>query len=361
MAIDLKEYLELAVSREKKAEDVTVLLDVIPKAIEAGNDPHDVLTLLWGVVSGARFVDDEEQLDEMIRLAHELSVLVRGEKDKALCDYIFLVIYLKIGFEPKIVEAALKVVNDTGVEPVHMFAAYSELANMACAAGLYEKAREYGYRSLETLDTFNNFEKECYSVVVYGNLVSTLSNTSRAAEYREVKSKLLEMIQNGIENPYIQSVIGTVLIDVAVADIRMSGFNRERLEVYIRRVDDMVNGHERSTNSFHEPYGEQFIFRRMIREGMLSECARLLKTIVTHPKFFIGDFTTFYQLIESVYKKDSSLFTDAEIAKFRADYIELLKKNAEENRRISKHLMCEEFRINDIDTEYETVKAKYAN
>lgn len=359
MAIDLQKYIDDAEENGVTSEKIREIIEIVPRALAEGADPHDTVVLLYYVTEYLYQVDDPKMYEELLKLCHQHELLIRTDEDRATCDYSLLTIYSVLNFAPKIVESALKLIDNPATKATYLYMAFDALSTAASQVGMVEKSRELCYKAIEAVDRINTNEQLGFYMVMYSNLLTTLSHTSRTVEYRDVKSKLLDILQNKRDVDIVRLALRSTLLDVAVADMRMLGFTRERAENYIRSITELVESDAAGKKVFYYPDEDLFIYRRMIREGMLDECARCCKLILDRRDVFCGDIAKFYQLVETLSKKDESLFTEEELDRYNKAYFKLLKDSVESNRLLSGQLVREEFRIYEIDTAYDSLRAKY--
>lgn len=360
MKADLKKYLKAALENDDKSrDDLWELIDVVSKALSEKGDIHDILLILNNVVSTFSMMQDDRLIDEVIRLNLQIGSLITTDEDRAINDYIFMLIYMRLGFAPKSVESALKVISNRCTEPLKKYVAYNELGISALNAGLYEKSKEYVYREIECLDRVDREDKALYYLNAYGNLMLVLAYLNAREELEQARQKILKVIEEKSDDPAVMGVAYSVQIDMAAARICLGDTTKKTVEEYIKNIELLVEKSGENKVFYHGIDTDIIAMKKLIELGYEKECANMCRQIIEHMDSFIGNISGIFGVIDILHKKNNKLFMQDEYLKYASLNNEFLINMANTNQKMINHLVREEFRIYDVNSEYDILKVKY--
>lgn len=363
MSIDLDKYLALAKKPDKTSEDVNSLVYFVSDNINKVPDKSCFLDIIGSVTGAFSLIKDEKTIDTLLRVLHELSSSFTSEKQIAYCNYQFFVSYLRLGFAPKTVEYALKIISSEVTTPTFRLAAYTELTNRAIDCAEYEKAHEYALRGIELLDSIPSDIQSIYALIIYGNLLCTLSHMGTKEELDETQAIINRIIAENPDSSDIRGLSVSINIDLAAANILSQGCSKKRVSAYedfiFRLAREFTRNSAIGQTYFHDISGDVPVLQKMLEDGYYKECAAICSGIVENNSCFSGHIDEIYSLIEQLHSIDSTLFEEQKYEKYLNRYHDVLSKLANTNASMMRRMIREEFRIHDVNAAYESLSSKY--
>lgn len=359
MTNDLEKYTKLAQKPGKTREEIKELVTFVSNNIKDNYNFKPYLDIIWFVVSSFSLISDEEVIDDLIRVVHTIESQISTENDRANCDYLFLIIHLRLGYGPKTVEYALRLISNEKATPLMKYVAYTELTNRAISCEEYEKGREFAHRGIELLDQFTGSIRNQYSIIIYGNLLCILSNTSYKKEFDEVQAKIKQIIADNPDDKDVQGLSLSINIDQACANIMSKGCSAKRVKEYCKLFNGFVCDETAIHDYFHEINGDVPVLNKMFEAGYYKECVQICRKIVDNFNCFSGHIDDIYAIIEKLHNADSTLFEDDVYNDYLSRYLDAMKKTAANNTSMMKRMVSEEFKIYNLHSEYESIRAKY--
>lgn len=359
MAFDIDKYIELSTKPGKTSEDVAELISAVSEAINENCEIAKLIELTGNIIGAFSLIYDEKLIDDLLANIHSLSSLAQTDGDKNYVDYLFMIFYLRLGYAPKTVEYALKLIDSDITLPLFKLVALTELTNKALCCGEYEKGREFAHRGIDMLGKFNEKNQNIYGLVVYGNLLCILANLNNKKEFDETQEKINRIIADNPDDTDVKNLGVSIQIDLAGANILSKGCSKRRVATYCKYFQNFVCEELAKTDYFHDINSDVATINKICDEGYYKECAKICRTIVDNNTCFIGHFDEIYAIIEKIHKADSTLFSEEVYNNYLTRYLEVMKTTSAGNTAMMKRMIVEEFKIYDIHSEYESIRAKY--
>lgn len=359
MMFDIRECQKLVEKENKTVSDISNIFKGINDAMLNGVNPHDTLKMLTDTIPALFNVDSDELLDEAIRITKEHIVLVSNEDDRVLCDYGYMLINIKLGFAPKTVESALRIVENRNATALQKYVAFNELSTEAASAGLYEKARDYALMEIECLKDITKKQRAVYEINAYGNLAAALSYTQRKEEYEKAKEQIFERLNSNHDKKELLGLIASIYIDISVSDIRLKGANKEFVNDYKKSMETYIRNANPKNIYYHRISDDTRALEKMFEAGFYEECAEICKMIIENGDSFVGNKISIYTLIRKLYEVSETLIPLEEYENAMDRYLLELEKSAERSKSLLSHLVREEFKIRDISDAYGKLKTMY--
>ncbi len=359
MAFDIDKYIELSNKPGKTSEDVAELISAVSEAINDNCEIAKLIELTGNIIGAFSLIYDEKLIDDLLANIHSLSSLAQTDGDKNYVDYLFMIFYLRLGYAPKTVEYALKLIDSDITLPLFKLVALTELTNKALCCGEYEKGREFAHRGIDMLGKFNEKNQNIYGLVVYGNLLCILANLNNKKEFDETQEKINRIIADNPDDTDVKNLGVSIQIDLAGANILSKGCSKRRVATYCKYFQNFVCEELAKTDYFHDINSDVATINKICDEGYYKECAKICRTIVDNNTCFIGHFDEIYAIIEKIHKADSTLFSEEVYNNYLTRYLEVMKTTSAGNTAMMKRMIVEEFKIYDIHSEYESIRAKY--
>lgn len=357
----IKKYSDMALKLQRTKEESYELLDAIGTALAEGVRYQIPLTWLIKLTTSIVLTDDDKAIDEILRLIHEFKSLAAIDSEHAAVDYCLLILYLQLGFAPKIVDTALIIIENESSNAIQRYVAYTELGNASVSCGLYTRALEFYNSTLDYCDICEESLGFLYRITSEGNICDTLSFLHEYEEVEKHKAIIRQLLEENKDRPETIGLATPVEIDFIAADIRTNGLNTDHIAKYTGILNDMKEGIIQNRHNYvlHSLPNDIYILRQVKEAGYYRECVGLCQSILFCSNSFSGDKTEIYHILVELWKIDNSLFDEAQYYKYMVKYTEWLEKYYTNNISITRHLLNEEFRIYDINNAYDMMKAKY--
>lgn len=359
MALDLEKYVELSKKKDITQNDIKYLVFGASEAIKDDFDTKQAMAIVWNVISSFSLVSDEEIIDRLLDITHAIASQVTTDVEKTDCDYMLLIIHLRLGYAPKAVEYALKLISSENANALQRYVAYTELTNRALNCGEYEKGREFALRGIGLISQLDEKVRDLYSVIIYGNYLCILANLNNKQEFEETQAVINRIIDENPDNPDIKVLSVSIQIDLVAANIMSKGCSQKRVLDYAKYFNKFVCKAVASKEYYHDINSDVTALNKLFEEGYHKECAQICSKIIDTPSCFSGHIDEIYSLIEKLHDADNTLFAEDVYSSYLTRYLKAMQKTEARNTAMMKRMVSEEFRIFDINSEYESIRVKY--
>lgn len=358
MAVNFEEINNRLKATERTKEDILEAIRLINQALDDGEDLEESVATLKYCASSFQLLD-EEIIDKLLPVAYRYATLAKTEKVKSSGFYACMLIYMKLGFAPKKVEYALKLIMNDEALPLMRYVAFTELMGEAMDCFLNERAYSYGRKMLLEFNKLNDDTKKIHELTCFSNYAEMLLYANRMDEFNETMVKVNEIIRDNPDDENVQGLAASFGIDMISAIINPDNISERQIREFVTKYEEFSMVNFTSENFLHNVTADIKVLRGMYNKGALEECMKVCRIIIDKRGAFVGNLVEIFMLTKELADAKPSLLTKDEYYHYRALYHEALGRSAIENASLQKLLVSEVFKMEEMNAAYDVMKVKY--
>lgn len=331
-------------------KDVLKILDDCEEIINSRDNLDDVFDYAYLLATNINMRFAYDIIDKVLTVLTIFRKRITDPRNILYCEYALLQVYTKMNFTPKIVEHALNVLDCEYSIPIFRYAAANEISIQTSGVGLYEIALHYAGETEKLSRSISGYSPLQLELVNDTNVAFIMAVSGMKGEFPEKLAHIDDLVEQNSDNPAISGILSSVGIDILYLKSRLNGISDGLVEDYINAIADIV-GHNRDVKyCFHTFNTDLLLLQEMVNLDYTSECADVIKMILSRPDCFSGDYCALYKTLIDAYAKDPSCLSPSEFSEIREKYILSLEQSKRDHEATIHRLVAEEFNIRQATT-----------
>lgn len=330
-------------------KDILKILDDCEEIINTYDNYDDFFKYAFLLASNTDMRFSHDIIDRVINI---LTTFKNGISDAHTildCEYAFWQLYTKINFTPKIVEHALNVLDHEDSTPIIKYASANELSIQTSAVGLYEIALHYASEAEKLSKHVTGYSPLQLELITETNFAVIMAISGMKGDFPERLAHILDFVEKNHDNPSVSAILSRVSVDILYVKSRLHGITDTLVKEYKNAISDTINSTSISYY-FHALNTDILLLKAMSDLDYTTECADIIRMILSHPECFLGDYCAIYKILIDAYSKDPSCLSPSEFNDIREKYILSLEAAKRNHEATIRRLVVEEFNIRKATT-----------
>ena len=361
MKYTYEEYINLIKTMKFDNNEFSQFLLELENVCNKRDDYHLEEYIKYSVIIGkfSQYNDITPYFNRIIQLMNIFLNIAQDDFEKSNVYYSLVLVYFKSTFLPKPIEYSLKYLELNVGDDMHKMHIYNFLSIMLKQVGFYEQSFEYGMKFYEISKTIKGFDNIMLDIISYNNFCYILLDMNKYEEAMKYVDLLKEMFKNNPDNPTVkenitQTKFTFLYVKLFSNDLKI---NDEAISEYINIMETLINTPLHDFNKRETVETHLKFLKAMIAKGKQEEALKIALHILYDRNFF-GDHISLYKLIFTILD-NNKLVTDERYNELLKEFNHELLEYQTQQQDILMLLVSEQFRINQINKEYNNIKEKY--
>lgn len=355
MNYDLMELKELFYKRCATTEVLVKAIEDIREEMQTLETAEFITGRYYMICNISLTLTNKDYFNELVEIGNTLLRVKRDAKSHMETYFGLHLLYSCIGFMPKVVEYALKILSGEFKDIEVMYSVYSSLAITCKEIGMIDRAIEYTLAPCGG----KNYEDESLPLkvrfITANNIAMIYLDNGCYEKALECKAFMEQIMRDYPEDPDISPLYP--LVQFSFLLIEVSGReNTAAIEKYVAIMQEaMQNNRERIiARQTLEPH--LVFLKKLLEAGQVKEVLEIARFIRENPSRFYGNMTDLYQIMIEGYRQNG--LTGEDYHELVSVYIQALEQYKTQNEAVLKLLIKEQYRINEIDNKYNDIRKK---
>lgn len=302
---------------------------------------------------------DTSCFDHVFEIAQGFKNSLSDKKAIATYEHSMMTLYFRLGFAPKIIDHGLNALEADEDNIRLGLSVYSILGIYAKEYGMYDRTLEYIEKVTELSKKQTQIDPFTYELINEENTCTVLAAAGRREELKIHMDRLADCIEKNADNPSVKGMSKTIPISMLYYRAVIEGYNDELIEQYIHAVDKIFST-EKEKGGIMSTMDNHVEFLKHMTEGKYADdCIRICTGLLLGDVYIDTNNRDVYRILLKTLKNKPNALDVKTSSEFLSRYIDILEGDFDRQHEVFAHLINEEYRIREVNTQYDRLKVKY--